>query len=394
MILTTLLFATTLTIPNSSTPTAHEWGTFTMVIDSDGSPIDWYRPHLTEPLPAFVHREQFLKQRLDFPVRMETPVIYFHTEVPLVVDVTVGFPTGIVTEHFPFGVFEAGSGDDLGVTAWRNLRVDPHLDPAFPRELGGDHYYAARAVNSAPIELDRGERGVERERFIFYRGVADFRIPLRVTQDGANLAIANVGAETYAHSFVFERNGPAVNLVPLGALRPGAVVIHDRAANEPTKRVDLRSIEDALVNEGLFRDEAAAMIETWRSSWFEDGLRVFFSVPRSDVDALLPLSITPTMQVERVFVGRYEIVTPERRNEIVEFGDELERGEVSPARKAEAATRFGRVGYGVLTREAKAFEATDPARYWKKRELAASFVSWCEEQRAKAIGSSGEGSVD
>jgi len=394
MLLSTLLFAVTLTFPNSSAPTAHEWGTFTMVIDSDGSPIDWYRPHLTEPLPAFVHRTRFLKQRVDFSVRMETPVIYFHTEVPLVVDVTVGFPSGLVTEHFPFGVFEPGSGDDLGVTAWRNLRVDPQFDPAFARELGGDHYYAARAVNSAPVELDRGDHGVERERFIFYRGVANFRIPLRVTQDGGNLAIANLGAETYAHSFVFERNGPTASLVPLGALRPGAVVIHDRAATKPTQRIDLRGIEDALVADGLFRDEAAAMIETWRSSWFEDGLRVLFTVPRSDVDALLPLSITPAMQIERVFVGRYEIVTPERRHEIVEFGNELERGEVSPGRKAEVATRFGRVGYGVLTREAKAFEVSDPARYWKKRELAASFVSWSEEQREQAIGPGGEGSVD
>lgn len=387
MTLSTLFLAAMSTFPIPSVPVAHEWGTFTMVIDSDGSPIDWYRPHLTEPLPEFVHRTRFLKQRSDFPVRMETPVIYFHSEVPLVVDVTVGFPSGIVTEHFPFGTFEKGSGDDLGVTAWRNLRVDPNFDPAFPRELGGDHYYAARAVNSAPIELDRGERGVERERFIFYRGVADFRIPLRVTQDGSNLAIANLGAETYAHGFVFERNGPTASLVPLGALRAGAVVIHDRASIKPTQRNDLRGIEDALIAEGLFRDEAAAMIETWRSSWFEDGLRVLFTVPRSSVDTLLPLSITPAMEVERVFVGRYEIVTPERRNEIVQFGDELERGEVAPSRKLEAAARFGRIGYGVLTREAKAFEVSDPARYWKKRQLVASFVAWCEEERAKVIGS-------
>jgi len=53
------------------------------------------------------------------------------------------------------------------------------------------------------------------------------------------------------------------------------------------------------------------MIETWRDTWFEEGSRLFYIVPSSHVDSILPLSITPApAQVVRAFVGRIELVTP------------------------------------------------------------------------------------
>lgn len=35
------------------------------------------------------------------------------------------------------------------------------------------------------------------------------------------------------------------------------------------------------------------MIATWRDAWFEEGTRLFYLVPRSAVDAMLPLQISP-----------------------------------------------------------------------------------------------------
>jgi hypothetical protein len=59
------------------------------------------------------------------------------------------------------------------------------------------------------------------------------------------------------------------------------------------------------------------MIETWRDSWFEEGLRVFYILPRRKVDALLPISIAPApKQLARVFVGRVELLSPKMRDEI------------------------------------------------------------------------------
>jgi hypothetical protein len=72
-----------------------------------------------------------------------------------------------------------------------------------------------------------------------------------------------------------------------------------------------------LIGQGLYGKEAKAMIKTWQDSWFEEGLRVYYLVPRKTVDMLLPLSIHPRPhEITRVFVGRAEIITPEIEQKI------------------------------------------------------------------------------
>jgi hypothetical protein len=54
------------------------------------------------------------------------------------------------------------------------------------------------------------------------------------------------------------------------------------------------------------------MIRTWHDSWFEEGLRVFYVLPRRRTDEILPLTIDPKpAAVVRVIIGRAEIITPE-----------------------------------------------------------------------------------
>ena len=70
-------------------------------------------------------------------------------------------------------------------------------------------------------------------------------------------------------------------------------------------------LEGILVDQGLYPDEAYAMVETWRDSWFEEGSRLIYVVPRGFIDKVLPLAIDPAPgQISRVFVGRLEVVTP------------------------------------------------------------------------------------
>ena len=88
------------------------------------------------------------------------------------------------------------------------------------------------------------------------------------------------------------------------------------ADNVESLREGLRGI---LAGEGLYPREAAAMVETWRDSWFEDGARLFYVLSQSAVDAILPLQVEPRpATVNRVFVGRMEIVTPEIESEVAE----------------------------------------------------------------------------
>jgi hypothetical protein len=72
-----------------------------------------------------------------------------------------------------------------------------------------------------------------------------------------------------------------------------------------------RELAAALVSAGLYPKEAQAMLDTWRDSWFEEGIRVMYIVPRGIVDAELPLTIAPQpADTARVFVGRIEMLSP------------------------------------------------------------------------------------
>ena len=89
-----------------------------------------------------------------------------------------------------------------------------------------------------------------------------------------------------------------------------------------------------LTEAGLYPKEARAMVETWRDSWFEEGMRVLYLVPRETIDALLPLSITPAPQeIARVFVGRVELLSPAMRETI---------GRAIAGRDTAALQRYGR----------------------------------------------------
>src|SRR4026209_1172966 len=77
------------------------------------------------------------------------------------------------------------------------------------------------------------------------------------------------------------------------------------------------ALEKTLVANGLYAKEAEAMVATWTDSWFEEGTRIFYVVPRATGDAILPLAITPMpQQVERVFVGRLELVSAASREAV------------------------------------------------------------------------------
>ena len=110
-------------------------------------------------------------------------------------------------------------------------------------------------------------------------------------------------------AILFERRGERVGYRFTAAPTSAAVLPPpDLSGNLDSLLGDLERI---LVDQGLHADEAHAMVETWRDSWFAEGSRLIYVVPRSFVDQILPLRIEPVpAQVVRVFVGRLEIITP------------------------------------------------------------------------------------
>src|SRR5690606_2014211 len=104
----------------------------------------------------------------------------------------------------------------------------------------------------------------------------------------------------------------------LGALAAGSTtpagVTDGRRLDGAELAAALRAeLAAALVAQGLFEDEAAAMVATWTRQWFRSpGRRVLWIVPRPLVDSTLPLRVVPApAALVRVLVGRLEFLTPE-----------------------------------------------------------------------------------
>ena len=307
--------------------TAHEWGTFTSVAGSDGQAIEWLPLTGSTDLPGFVEhlREGGYKLGLRGTVRMETPVLYFYSPVEQTVSVQVSFSQGVITEWYPhatrvaphiplydYVLYQKGPG---GSIAWDAVTLSPSLNANFPQESGADRYYAARATTSTPLRV-RTSSGEQHEKFLFYRGVAAFPVPIAATiaADGA-VHIENRGANVVPAVILFERRGEKVGFRLGGALQNQTTLDSPDLSGSIDSLA--RDLEGILVDQGLYENEAQAMVQTWRDSWFEEGSRLLYIVPREFVDSVLPLSIKPTpTETTRVFFGRLELVTPATRNEV------------------------------------------------------------------------------
>ncbi|MFZ0957757.1 MAG: hypothetical protein WAN60_15535 [Candidatus Sulfotelmatobacter sp.] len=301
--------------------TAHEWGTFTSIAGRDGRAAEWRPQTGSTDLPAFVEhlREANFKAGLRATVRMETPVLYFYSPRETTLSVKVSFAKGLITEWYPHASrvepAEVRAADVLyqrhgrGSIAWNSVTVSPNLTPSFPRENQGAQYYAARETSAAPL-LVKTSNGSQQEKFLFYRGVSTFPPPVSATvSPNGGLHITNLAPDEIPSVILFERRGDKLGY-RLGGALPGEMSLDPPELTSTFESLN-RDLEDILTNQGLYPDEARAMIATWRDSWFEEGSRLFYIVPTAFVNTILPLTINPApSQTVRVFVGRLELVTP------------------------------------------------------------------------------------
>jgi hypothetical protein len=301
---------------------AHEWGTFTAIAGVDGQPIEWLPVQLLgkPELPSFVeHFRGASKDILSGTVRLETPVIYFYTAQQTSVSVRVSFSKGFITEWYPHATRLQPSTPlssealyqphDDGSIEWDSIRVAPNLATDFPREKAASRYYAARDTSATPLSV-RTPTGEQHERFLFYRGVSTTPLPLsaKVLPSGA-IVFDNLTDQPIPALIVFERRGDKIGYRL--ATSPQDHAVFEAPSVSGTINSVRRDLEALLTAQGLYPEEAYAMLETWGDSWFEEGSRLIYIAPRRYVDSILPLSISPTpRQLSRVFVGRLELITP------------------------------------------------------------------------------------
>jgi hypothetical protein len=335
----------------------HEWGTFTSLQDEDGHAVPGINSD-DEPVPSFVHRvgweldangplapaffQGAPRCHPDVTMRLETPVLYFHlpegAKLPLELDVRVGFRGGWLTEFFPQAeadapgvdpsshVFGRMPADLVGRLRWQKLIVG---QAGAAPETDAHVWLAPRQVRAADLVAANGEA----ERYLFYRGVGRIDAPLSVRRAGDRLELRDAlpaslqpkSPMRIGRSWLLDARADGriawreLDPLVVGG-RPGTVLAQAPAtfadADYSAGRLDaLRaSMHAALVEDGMFADEATALLETWRLSYFQSsGQRLFFLAPRAWTDALLPLELSVGADVARSMVARIELVTPAQR---------------------------------------------------------------------------------
>jgi hypothetical protein len=307
--------------------TVHEWGTFTAIAGPDGRAREWTVFYDPAELPEFVERfnNMNLKVGLRGIIRMETPVLYFYSPRDVSVSVKVALSKGVITEWYPRAtrvqprsLVQNASLSELhndGTITWNDVAVSPNLNPEFTREASANRYYTARDTAATPLSV-KTAAGIQKEKFLFYRGVSAATLPLSATQDpSGQLLVRNLMPNEIPAAILFERRGTRVGY------RWARSLSDETMLDPPELTGNLDSLcadlEAVLADQGLYPDEAHAMVQTWRDSWFEEGSRLIYIVPREFVDGILPLAIAPAPeQLVRVFVGWLEIVTPATANAV------------------------------------------------------------------------------
>ncbi|MEO6569254.1 MAG: hypothetical protein ABIO94_10875 [Opitutaceae bacterium] len=358
-------FLTTLAIAAAALPTqgaepftVHEWGTFTTVSGSDGVLLAGLQRE-EEALPPFVYSHAGFaptnkgceRPLANVTVKMETPVIYFYSATPQSVKVDVQFPGGSISQWYPQRTSgeilppaptAPQSGDRVAVAPAKSAGLAP-ID--FSRGYQGSASWSvdvlardstekisARRESETPqwprarvTEANklRGPKG-EVEGFIFYRGVGNFALPITCTSADGKLALRNTATDAIPFLFVYEKSAAFPHGVvwwtgSLDGHTVQSVPMRKDSRAVVAKSVLQKTFPEALERAGLSAEEAQAMLATWHESYFErDGIRVFWIVPRAFTDRILPISVSPKPDhLERVLVGRSEVLTPAFEQELL-----------------------------------------------------------------------------
>lgn len=346
--------------PSGKKLIVHEWGTFTSLQDETGTNLTGINSD-DEPVPFFVHRlsagltlgpeapmllGKGIPSRVpNVTMRLETPVLYFYppADRPVMhVDVRVQFRGGWLTEFFPYAAFKAPgftpnkpsagriSPNESGELFWHNLVIGAP-GPLVPTTA--PVWLAPRAVNAATISNGAPNQS---EKYVFYRGVGNVKPPVRVVRDQSHQTLQIIDERKDAF-----RDGWLVSIHSDGTLAFENAAAHQplpaefpAASYSRENMAKLReSMQTALVQNGLYQDEAEAMLNTWQAAYFKSaGLRFFYLCPRSETDALLPLELSKPAEITRVMIGRIELVTPEQRTLLSQLRQRIERvPSVAPA---------------------------------------------------------------
>ncbi|WP_035612068.1 hypothetical protein [Haloferula sp. BvORR071] len=379
----------------------HEWGTFTTVSGSDGVLLTGLERE-EAALPIFAHSHLGLEngnvsmsngfgKGMSRPVagvtvKMETPVIYFHSDKAFDATVKVGFEGGTISQWYPERsggeVLPAipDSSDGFTPAQWmERIRVDFSkgwkgsiewkarvLSPAESKDAilfkpgQTQHWVQPRVPEANVVQTPNGEK----EGFLFYRGIGNFDPGLKITVGNDDtIKLSNNTGSAIPFVFVYEKQLGSYtrwrtlkNGVDAGAaaeVKMTDFTVRNSDMNKPDaaelfghgefNEAVYRDMVAGLKSTGLLESEARAMVETWWTSYFgANGLRVFWVVPEAKTAQILPLEVTPAPEKQvRVIVGRSEVLRPSKEQGYLTMSKSTEEQQALTWQSLVSTDRFG-----------------------------------------------------
>jgi hypothetical protein len=263
---------------------------------------------------------------------------------------------------------------DLAVAKGSESPPPPKLPKIGPEQI----WRFARETDSALVQVQTRQREplpgggaqIKRqyqcEKFLFYRGLGTFTLPLEIrsndgpTKAGLVLRLRNTHDQPLRGLFAVSVEKDHIQFAALPdlpgkgtqELTAGSIFTESLPLSEGVPQVK-SAVATALVAAGLYPKEAQAMVNTWEKSYFRtEGLRMLYVLPRDTVDGVIPIQVRPTPDdLVRVMVGRVEVLTPATERRLEEAVTSL--GAKDPARRKAAQaelTRLGRLQEPILHR--------------------------------------------
>ncbi len=252
----------------------------------------------------------------------------------------------------------------------------------FCREVDANVLSVCR-LNDGSNPRERGTNDsvvYDREKCLFYRGLGDFSLPFtgKVKNEKINLDQKGL-ADSYQVSLELVNTNPDqvlkhIFLVFVQDERAGFAYFDQLQDKLEIKDLsfELSPIEQSteelveklaqeLTKTGLYHKEALAMARTWQHGYFqEEGLRALYVLPESLINQELPLTIkgfgsqeegVEPYSLVRTFVGRTELLSPEREKAILEIAqDYLQGNEQAKQSAAKEFEKWGRFAIPYLQR--------------------------------------------
>jgi hypothetical protein len=343
-------------LPRRGSFVVHEWGVITIpygtpyaTIRSAGIQGVDQAPDL--PAHAVTWRKvvgDAIERWKNEPVEFSKPIVYFYPPKAMAVNVRLSVPAGrpsawwpATTDYGPKPIFPGRSGkqrgepappnpDDIqpkdGFLQWTGLALDPTGD-GFPDAPAW--WKRARDVDAAVVLFNN-----QKDKFLYYDALGNYAPKLAASWTKEGVTLRNDSPDAFS-SVMAVRVKNGVCFSATAPLAKGASADLKLAKGLP----DL-----AAALAGLYKKEAAALVEIWNEEFFKtEGVRLLAVLARDAYDRLLPIEITPKPdELERVLILHLECVDNDRAAQIRGWIEELASSDIEA--RDRAATQLRRLG--------------------------------------------------